>query len=98
MKINLAYHFFATATKLNGMKKPLGHELEMGLSYSFAKFVELSAGYSYMNSTSTMVKLQRVSEKRRLHWGWLMVKVTPTLFSTTWQKKKKTQKHNIPQE
>lgn len=92
LNIDLSYHFFAIATKLSNLKKPLGHELEFSISYKFAKFVQLSAGYSYMKGTETMLALQRVSENRRLHWGWLMLKITPTLFTTTWQKKKKTEK------
>ena len=93
MNIDLSYHFFAIATKLANLKKPLGHELEFSFSYTFAKFVKLAAGYSYMRGTETMVKLQRVSENRQLHWGWLMLNITPSLFSTTWQKKKKTEQN-----
>ena len=41
-----------------------------------------------MRGTETMETLQRVSEKHRLHWGWVMLTVTPTLFTTGWNDKK----------
>ena len=89
LKINAAYHFFAIATNLDYLKKPLGHEIELNVGYTFAKFVKVGAGYSFMRGTETMELLQRVSEKRRLHWGWVMLSVTPTIFTTAWQDKKK---------
>lgn len=89
LNINAAYHFFAIATNLEKMKKPLGHEIELSLNYSFAKFVRVGAGYSYMRGTETMEKLQHVSENRQLHWGWVMISVTPTIFTLPWNDKKK---------
>ena len=88
LNIHAAYHFFAIATNLENMKKPLGHEVELSLNYSFAKFVRVGAGYSYMRGTETMERLQHVSENRQLHWGWVMISVTPTLFTTQWNDKK----------
>lgn len=89
LNINAAYHFFAIATNLEKMKKPLGHEIELSLNYSFAKFVRVGAGYSYMRGTETMEKLQHVSDNRQLHWGWVMISVTPTIFTLPWNDKKK---------
>lgn len=88
LKLDLSYHFFATATKLDNMKRPLGHDIETAISYTFANFVKLGAGYSFMYGTETMELLQRVSHKRMLHWGWLMLSVTPTIFTTQWNDKK----------
>lgn len=92
LNINPAYHFFAIATDLDGLKKPLGHQVELSIDYTFAKFVRVGIGYSYMRGTETMEILQRVSENRQLHWGWVMLSVTPTLFTTTWQDKAKRKK------
>lgn len=92
LNIDLSYHFYAIASDLGSLKKALGHEINLQTSYDFCKFVSLSAGYSYMRGTETMEILQRVSEKRRLHWGWIMLKVNPTIFTTTWQDKKKREK------
>lgn len=89
LNIEASYHFYAIASNLPKLKKPLGHEIDLQLSYDFGKFVTLSAGYSYMLGTETMEVLQRVSEKRRLHWAWIMINVSPTIFTTTWQDKKK---------
>jgi len=32
------------------------------------KFVKLSAGYSFMSGTKTMETLQKLTDKRQLHW------------------------------
>lgn len=95
LKIDAAYHFFAIATDLGkDIKKALGHEVEFSIAYKFANFVTLSAGYSFMKGTETMERLQRVSSNRQLHWGWLMLSIKPTLFTTTWQDKKNREKKN----
>ena len=99
LKINAAYHFYAISADLsygrNGkLKKPLGHEVELNIGYTFAKFVTVSAGYTFMYGTETMEILQRVSEKRQLHWAWAMLTVNPTIFTTTWHDKKKREKKN----
>lgn len=92
LNIKAAYHFFAIASDViyqkKKLKKPLGHEVEFELSYTFANFVKIGAGYTFMYGTETMEILQRVSHKRTLHWGWLMLSVTPTLFTTQWHDKK----------
>ena len=88
LSIKADYHFFAIATNLDQLKKPLGHEVEVSASYSFAKFVKVSAGYSFMKGTETMQQLQHLTEKRQLHWGWVMLNISPTLFKTSWLDKK----------
>ena len=89
LNLDLSYHFLTIATNLDYLKKPLGHELEFAVSYTFADFVKLAAGYSFMAGTATMEHLQHVSQSRQLHWGWVMLNLTPTLFTTTWQDKRK---------
>ena len=89
LKINAAYHFYAISADLHGLKKPLGHEVELNVGYTFAKFVKVGVGYTYMRGTETMEILQRVSNNRRLHWGWVMLSVTPTIFTYAWNDKKK---------
>ena len=92
LNLNASYHFFAIATDLEDLKKPLGHEVELSATYAFADFVKLSAGYSFMRGTETMYTLQHVSENHQLHWGWVMLNINPTLFTTTWKDKNKTTK------
>jgi len=93
LKINAAYHFYAISADLKiqneKLKKALGHNIDLSVAYSFANFVTLSAGYSYMRGTKTMEILQNTTDTRRLHWGWLMLTVTPTIFTYSWNDKKK---------
>ncbi len=93
LKLNAAYHFYAIAANVRynhgTLNKALGHDIDLSVAYTFAKFVTLSAGYTYMRGTKTMEILQDVSDTRRLHWGWLMLTVTPTIFTYTGNDKKK---------
>lgn len=75
-----SYHFLATSVDIKDGGKILGHELELTLTWRFAKDAKLSAGYSYMNGTDTMARLKRTSDQNHLHWGWLMLTVTPEFF------------------
>ena len=92
LSLNAAYHYYAIATNLDYLdSKTLGHEVDFSASYAFNKAVSVSAGYTYMHGTETMVilqQIQEVTEQRQLHWGWLMLSVKPTLFSTIWQDKR----------
>lgn len=93
LKINAAYHFYAIAADLQihteKLNKALGHEMELNVGYTFAKFATVSAGYTFMRGTETMQTLQNLTDNRRLHWGWVMLTVNPTLFNTVWQDKKR---------
>ena len=96
LNIKAAYHFFAIATdvmyKKKKLKKPLGHDIELELSYTFADFIKIGGGYTFMYGTETMEILQRVTQKRTLHWGWIMLSVTPTIFTAKFEDKKKAKK------
>lgn len=76
--IDLSYHFLATGAKLRNADMPLGHEVEFSTGYSFNKYLSLSAGYSFMYGTETMVVLKRSSDNRMLNWAWLMLRITPS--------------------
>ena len=94
LKINAAYHFYAISADLTTLrnqkvKKALGHDIEFTIGYTFAKFVTVGAGYTYMRGTETMQLLQRADEKPRLHWGWVMLTVNPTIFTYAWNDRKK---------
>ena len=92
LSLNAAYHYYAIATDLDYLdSKTLGHEIDFSASYAFSNAVSVSAGYTYMHGTETMVilqQIQEVTEQRKLHWGWLMLSVKPTLFNTIWKDKK----------
>ena len=91
LNLNAAYHYYAIATNLDYLdSKTLGHEVDFSASYAFHKAVSISAGYTYMRGTETMVilqQIQEVTEQRQLHWSWVMLSVKPTLFYTTWHDK-----------
>ena len=74
------YHFLATSVAIKDADKALGHELEASLSWNIAKDVNLQAGYTFMRGTETMSVLKRSGDNNRLHWGWLMMIITPEFF------------------
>ena len=78
---NLSYHYLATATQLDKHERTLGYEIEFSASYQVRKEAKLSAGYSYMRGTETMVYLKRTSESRQLQWAWVMFTITPQLYT-----------------
>ena len=84
LSVSADYHYLATGTKLEDLAKTLGHEIELGLAYSIAKDIRLSAGFSYMTGTETMERLKRASGDGSLRWGWLSLNVSPRLFSAKW--------------
>lgn len=88
LSVNAEYHYFAIATNLDFVNtKSLGHEAVLEASYSFPKNVMILAGYSYMRGTETMELLRQVSDKRQLHWGWVMLTFNPRIFTSTWHDK-----------
>ena len=79
--LDAAYHFLATAAPVAEADRTLGHEIEVSAFWSLGRNVSLSAGYTLMQGTKTMSILKRSSDNNRLHWGWLMLQVTPEFFS-----------------
>lgn len=89
LSIDAAYHYYAIATDLDYVNsKSLGHAVNITATHAFSDLIKLSAGYSYMLGTETMGILQHVSESPKMQWAWLMLTVTPKMYSTTWQDKK----------
>ncbi len=80
LSADAAYHFFSTAVPVQDANQALGHEVELQLTWTIIPSVSLSAGYSFMQGTETMSILKRSTHNNRLHWGWLMLNVTPTFF------------------
>ncbi|MBO4800340.1 MAG: hypothetical protein J5545_00485 [Bacteroidaceae bacterium] len=78
------YHYMATATKLSSIDMTLGHVVELEASFKLRKDAELSAGFSYMTGTESMERLKRASDDGSLRWGWLSLKINPTLFTSKW--------------
>ena len=76
------YHYLATSIAIEDASKTLGHEFELTASWQLLPDLSLQAGYSFMQGTDTMARLKRARNENRLHWGWLMLVVTPEFFST----------------
>ena len=81
LSLDASYHYLATATELKGLEKTLGHEIELRASYKLMKDASISMGLSFMKGTETMEVLKRSTENKKLEWGWLMLNVSPCIFS-----------------
>ena len=84
LSCDVSYHYLATATHLKEVDLTLGHEIELRASYQIMKDVRLGMGYSFMKGTETMETLKRSTDDKKLQWGWLMVNISPSIFSTKW--------------
>lgn len=84
LTIHAAYHYMAVATKLQGLDKTLGHDIELEASYQFTKDISLSLGYTYMIGTETMNRLKQGAEDKHVRWGWFSLSISPRLFTFKW--------------
>ena len=78
------YHYLATATKLEGLDRTLGHSVELEARYRFTNDISLTAGYTQMMGTETMSRLKQGTSSRQARWGWISLVISPTLFTTKW--------------
>lgn len=69
--ISLGYHYLSIATEHSNLDLTLGHELELGASYSITEEVSLSAGFSLMTGSNTMERLKRTPDDNNLRWAWI---------------------------
>lgn len=81
LKCRAIYHYMATATKLDGLDKTLGHAIDLQGSYTFSKDISLTAGYTYMIGTETMDRLKKGEGSKNAHWGWFSLVISPSLFT-----------------
>lgn len=84
LRLDLAYHYLATATKLDGKGMTLGHEFELNVNYNIIPEVKVAAGYSFMSGSKTMELLKRSNTDRRMHWAWLSLTISPRIFTAKW--------------
>lgn len=84
LSCDVAYHYLATATKIENLNMTLGHEIEVRAAYQLMKDVRLGMGFSFMKGTDTMESLKRSTDNRQLKWGWLMLNVSPRVFVGKW--------------
>ena len=84
LECQVAYHYMATATDLNGLDKTLGHAIELEASYRISKDIKFVAAYTQMHGTETMDRLKQGKGDANARWGWFSLVVSPTLFKTNW--------------
>lgn len=84
VSMQLNYHYFATAAKLDDVKKGLCSEVDYQLDWSVMKDVKLSAGYSFMRGTKSMDLVKGGDHKRWQDWGWVSVNINPRVLFVKW--------------
>lgn len=84
LRLGATYHYLAVATQLDNFNSTLGHSVELEGSYQFTKDISLSAGYTMMFGTDTMMNLKRNGSDKRARWGWFTLAISPSLFTAKW--------------
>jgi hypothetical protein len=84
LSFDASYHFLATSAHLRNADKPLGHDIDVTASYALTKESKLTLGYSFMAGTKTMELLKHTTDNHQLHWAWLMLSVSPSVFTSRW--------------
>lgn len=80
---NVAAHNFMAAADLPGDEsKQLGTEIDLVYSYNLQKNVNIKAGYSHLFASDGMEVLKNNFDGNTNNWGWIMVTIKPTLFTT----------------
>ncbi len=81
--LNIAAHNFMAAADLPGDNaKQLGTEIDLVYSYSLQKEINIKAGYSHLFASDGMEILKNNFDGNTNNWGWIMVTIKPTLFTT----------------
>jgi hypothetical protein len=62
------------------IKKYLGTEMDITLSYSFNPLTQISVGYSMMFGTESMEIISGGNKNEFAHWGFIMLRVTPVFL------------------
>ncbi|CDB11347.1 putative uncharacterized protein [Bacteroides sp. CAG:633] len=80
VSMGMNYHYFATAVKLENLKRSLGSEIDYQLDWKIMKDVSLSLGYSVMFGTSTMDIVKGGNHNSWQDWGWISLNINPQIF------------------
>ncbi|WP_025664351.1 alginate export family protein [Aquimarina megaterium] len=84
--LNVAAHNFMAAADLPADEsKQLGTEIDLVYSYNLQKNVNIKAGYSHLFASDGMEILKNNFDGNTNNWGWVMVTIKPTLFTTNKQ-------------
>lgn len=82
--MELNYHYFSTAKKVENLSKSLGSEIDYQINWAVMKDVKLSAGYSFMRGTETMDVVKGGNHKSWQDWGWLTLNINPRILFVKW--------------
>jgi alginate export protein len=81
--LNAAFHNFSAANSITGTdEKQLGSELDLVYSYIIQKDVSIKFGYSQLFASEGMEILKNNFDDNSNNWGWIMLVVKPTLFTS----------------
>ena len=76
-------HNFSAAADINAtVSKQLGTEIDLIYAYQYTKEIGFKAGYSQMFASEGMEVLKGNFDNNTNNWGWVMVTVKPTLFTS----------------
>lgn len=76
-------HSFSAAADINAnVSKQLGTEIDLVYTYNYTKNIGFKAGYSQMFASEGMETLKGISNNNTNNWGWAMVTINPTLFTS----------------
>ncbi|MDO6744629.1 alginate export family protein [Tenacibaculum soleae] len=76
-------HSFSAAADINtNVSKQLGTEIDLVYAYNYTKNIGFKAGYSQMFASEGMEDLKGISNNNTNNWGWAMVTINPTLFTS----------------
>ena len=78
--LKVALHNFSAAADYND--KQFGNEVDLVYSCKIQKFVTLKAGYSHLFESEGMEILKGNNDGNTNNWGWVMIVIKPTLFSS----------------
>lgn len=78
--IMIALHNFSAAAKFK--EKQLGNEVDLAYSYKIQKEIAVKAGYSHMFASKGMEILKGNTDGNTNNWGWVMLVIKPTLFTS----------------
>jgi Alginate export len=76
------HNFSAAADMTGSSSKQFGTEIDLVYSYNFAKDINIKAGYSQLFASDGMDALKNNFDGNTNNWGWIMVTIKPTLFTS----------------
>ncbi|QCX41102.1 hypothetical protein FF125_17910 [Aureibaculum algae] len=76
------HNFNAAADMASNASKQLGTEADLAFNYNFSEAINIKAGYSQMFASEGMEYLKNNFDDNMNNWGWVMVTIKPTLFTS----------------